>query len=190
MTIPLLSEKQKVYLILGGVIIICLAASFFTASFFLLKIQAASRDLSEKKAEIANLQKKEQSFSESKREYKKIQPGLNDLDQSFLKGGDFLPFILILEKIARESGNNYENKLISESSKNEAEPGWTTADFQITLKGDFLSLLKFLTYLENAPYAIEISNLRVQESSQTRIVNEAQQEITTIIDLGVFIDRE
>ncbi len=190
MAIPLLSEKKKVYLILGGVIIICLAASFFITSFFLTKIQAASRDLSEKKAEITSLQKKEQSFSDSEKEYKEIQPGLADIDQGFLKKGDFLPFILTLEKIARRSGNNYGNKLIGESSKDEAGFGWTTADFQVTLKGGFPSLLKFLVYLENMPYAIEISDLRVQESALTTTVGGEGQEITTIIGLKAFIGQE
>lgn len=190
MLIPLLSEKQKVYLILGSVIIICLAAFFFATSFFLTKIQAASRDLSEKKAEIASLQKKEQSFSDSEGEYKEIQSGLADIDQTFLKKGDFLPFILTLEKIAQRSGNHYENKLISESSKDEAEPGWTTADFQITLKGNFPSLLKFLMYLENVPYAIKMSDLRVQESGRITTVGGGREEITAIVGLKAFVGRE
>ncbi|OIP78072.1 MAG: hypothetical protein CO002_01800 [Candidatus Portnoybacteria bacterium CG_4_8_14_3_um_filter_44_10] len=189
MTMPLLSEKKRVYLILGGVIIVCLLASFFVTYFFLMKIQAASRDLSEKKAEIASLQKKKQSFSDSEREYQEIQPELVNVNQSFLKKGDFLPFILTLEKIAQRSGNNYENKLISESSKDEVAPGWTTADFQITLKGDFPSLLKFLMYLENAPYAIEMSDLRIQGGGWGATAGKEQQEITTVFGLRAFVGR-
>lgn len=189
MIMALLPEKKRVYLILGGVVVVCLFTAFFVTYFFLMKIQAASLDLSETKAEITGLQNKEQSFSDSEREYKEIQPGLADIDQSFLKKGDFLPFILTLEKIAQKSGNYYENRLISESSKDETAPGWTTADFQITLKGDFPSLLKFLTYLDNMPYAIEMRDLRIQESGWKAATGEEQQGITTIVGLRAFVSR-
>lgn len=186
MTIPLLSEKQKAYLISGGVVVLCLTAFSAVTSFFLVEIEAASRNLFEKKAEIAGLQNREQNFSDLEKKYKEIQPGLTDIDQSFLKRGDFLPFILALEKIAQKSGNRYENKLVNEFSKSKEGSGWATADFQITLEGDFFNLLKFLTYLENMPYAIKMTNLRIQEGGRA-MVGVGQPEITTIIDLGVFV---
>ena len=115
------------------------------------------------------MRNREQNLSDLEKKYKEIQPGLTDIDQNFLKKGDFLPFILALEKIARNSGNRYENKLANESSKSDKKSGWETADFQITLEGDFFGLLKFLTYMENMPYATEMTNLRIQEGGRAAV---------------------
>ncbi len=174
-------------MILGGVVIACLATLFFVISFFLTRVQSASHDLSRGKEEMVNWQKKKQKISDLEGEYKEIQSGFAKIDKNFLEKDDFLPFILTLEKIARESDNNYGNRLISESSKEDAKSGWPTAQFQITLKGDFSNLLKFLTYLENMPYIIEMTDLMIQRGGQGA-VGTRPIEIITVIGLKAFLN--
>jgi hypothetical protein len=43
--------------------------------------------------------------------------------------------------------------------------------------------------MENMPYATEMTNLRIQEGGRAA-VGAAEPEITTIIDLAAFIERD
>jgi len=98
---------------------------------------------------LAGLERREFFTKEMEEEYQKNQADLAKIEEAFLDSEKTVGFISTLEVIAEETGNVFEIKTAKSSSPDEEEPFFV---LQISLWGDFLSLLKFVASLENSPY--------------------------------------
>jgi len=85
-----------------------------------------------------------------------------------LPNGEALKFIMMIETIAQSTGNKQEVSVVK-ASNDKTSPKDTNINLQITLKGSFPNLVKFLLYLENAPYFSEIKSLQLQGMTQKDI---------------------
>jgi len=119
-------------------------------------------ELSEKKQNVELLYQDWRILEDSRKEYLKIQSELNSLP-AILPSGEALKFIMMVESIAQSTDNRQEVSAVSNAGakKENSAP----LDFQITVHGNFSNLIKFLAYLENAPYYNEINSLQIKSLS-------------------------
>lgn len=185
-----MSEKRKIYAILGSAAILLLIAAIIAISFLLVKIKFVALELAQAEKFLEGLGNEQQDLIRLAREYQEIAPELNKINTIFLRKEKFLDLILILEEIAKRSGNQYDVKLLSEYAKEEGS-ALPTAILQISLRGSFNSLVKFLFYLENMPYLNKVKTMQVQRIEQGGAEQNLQPaDVATKLDLKVYLAPE
>ena len=167
MNLQSLTIQQKINLTIFGFLVIF----FFIAFFFILplvsQIKEDGVELAQKKQNIELLYQDWRVLENSRKEYQKIENELNALP-AILPNGEALKFIMMIETIAQSTGNKQEVSVVK-ASNDKTSPKDTNINLQITLKGSFPNLVKFLLYLENAPYFSEIKSLQLQGMTQKDI---------------------
>jgi hypothetical protein len=161
-----MNPKYKIYLTSIIFFIIFCAEVFGLIPFLLSKINFASADLAKKKQNFESIQKKAQQTTVAEDEYQAIKPRLDEINNSLLDRSRVLDFIMVLEKIARETGNQDEISIANTGSniKKPADKKQSdeTMEFQVSLSGIFPDLIKFLSKVENMPYLNDIDNIQIR----------------------------
>jgi|GEM_PF-1424828 len=154
-----LTIQQKISLVVTGFLAVLGLIVFLVTTPLIRQIKNDGFELSEKKQNIELLYQDWRVLEESRQEYLKIENELNSLP-TILPPGEALKFIMIIESIAQSTNNRQEVSVIANASakKENNQP----LDFQINLRGNFPNLVKFLAYLENAPYYNEINSVQIK----------------------------
>jgi len=161
-----LEIKQKIKLaILGFLIALFLIISFLVIPL-VSQIKKDGLELAQKKKNIELLYQDWRVLENSRKEYQKIENELNALP-AILPNGEALKFFMMIESIAQGTGNRQEVSVVNPS--NEAEKKDKNINLQLTLKGSFPNFVKFILYLENAPYLSEIKSFQLQGMTQKNI---------------------
>jgi len=159
MKLTTLTTVQKISVTATGFLILLGLIIYLIATPLLNQIKNDGFELSEKKQSTELLYQDWRILESSRKEYVKIQNELNALP-AILPSGEALKFIMLIESIAQNTNNRQEVSVTSNASaKKEANQ---PLDFQIVLRGNFPNLVKFLAYLENAPYYNEINSLQIK----------------------------
>jgi len=132
---------------------------FFITTPLIRQIKNDGLELSAKKQNIELLYQDWRILENSRQEYIKIENELNSLP-AILPSGEALKFIMLIESIAQNTNNQQEVSVIS--NPGEKKDARQPLNFQIVLRGNFPSLIKFLAYLENAPYYNEINSVQIK----------------------------
>jgi len=132
---------------------------FFITTPLIRQIKNDGLELSTKKQNIELLYQDWRILENSRQEYIKIENELNSLP-AILPSGEALKFIMLIESIAQNTNNQQEVSVIS--NPGEKKDARQPLNFQIVLRGNFPSLIKFLAYLENAPYYNEINSVQIK----------------------------
>ncbi len=132
---------------------------FFITTPLIRQIKNDGFELSAKKQNIELLYQDWRILENSRQEYIKIENELNSLP-AILPSGEALKFIMLIESIAQNTNNQQEVSVIS--NPGEKKDARQPLNFQIVLRGNFPSLIKFLAYLENAPYYNEINSVQIK----------------------------
>ena len=176
-----MSEKNKIYAFALAVILLILAVVFLIIPLLVSKIKSTSISLAQQKEALNNLEAKQRNFYEFNREYQQIKPDLEKIDSAFVEEGKILDFIVALENIAKQSGNKYEIKVIERPAGGTEQGGAKSINFQISLKGSYPNLIRFLVYLEGLPYMNKVSTLQIQRISLDKQEFEAGNISSNII---------
>ena len=155
-----LTPKQKIYSSAGIFLVILTLIIIFIIAPLISQIKNDGLELSQKKQDSDNFSKNYQTLESAQKNYQAAQNEIYALP-AWLPPGDALKFIMLIEKIAQATGNSQS---VSASTDNQAATT-PTLDFQVNLNGDFPSLIKFLTYLENAPYYNNVNSIQAQRLS-------------------------
>ena len=175
--------KIKIYIFFGIAVLILAVMLFMVIPYLFAKIKASSASLSQKKEIYNNLETKQKNFYQLNREYQEIKPGLEKIRLSFVDEERLLDFIVSLENIAKQSGNEYDIKVIEHRTGHTKNKETKAINFQVSLKGSYPSLIKFMAYLEALPYLTKVSALQAQ-----RINFEKRAEEVSSVNANVVIE--
>lgn len=175
------AQKKLIYFLSSGLIF--LAVFVILVIFTLIsKIQNTSAEYLVNQEILIDLGRREILAQELEKDYQDKQADLTGIEDVFLDYQEAVGFISTLETIAQQTGNIFEIKSVTpftplagagqtQTGTQKQEPFLT---FQISLLGDFKSLLLFLANLENSPFPpyrlLGIENLsikRLEEKSST-----------------------
>jgi hypothetical protein len=171
-----LTTKQRIGLASLGFFALLGLVIFLVAAPLIRQIRNDGLELSAKKKGIELLYQDWRVLESSRKEYLKIEGELNSLP-TILPPGEALKFIMLIENIAQSTNNQQEVSVISSNTK---EKNDQPIDFQITLRGDFSNLIKFIAYLENAPYYNEINSVQIKGLSDKDIQSIKEGERTDL----------
>jgi hypothetical protein len=171
-------KNKKIYLPL----LIFLALDFLLLIFlifpFFNKIKEDSKEIIIQRDKLFSLSAEKEEFEKNKESIRKIRNDLAKFDNLFINPKLPLIFIDFLEKEAAENQLSIEiSPLLIPSSKNEP---WPSLSFQIKNEGSFPNFLKFLTRIENGPYLLEVTDLKLERVSEKELKTKKIKAIFTI----------
>jgi len=129
------------------------------------KIKSLSQEYLSNQEILIKLNQRESLAKELQKDYQEREADLTELAGVFLSSEEIVGFIFNLETVAKKTDNFFEIKAISPYTPL-TDKEMPFLNFQISLWGDFYSLLLFLASLENNPYPpyrlVEIENLTIK----------------------------
>ncbi|KKT25027.1 MAG: hypothetical protein UW11_C0036G0002 [Parcubacteria group bacterium GW2011_GWA2_43_9b] len=176
-----LTPKQKIYSGAGIFLVILALIIILIIMPLISQIKNDGLELAQKKQTLEDFYKNYQALEAAQKNYQTAQDEIYALP-AFLSPNDALKFIVLMEKFAQTTGNT-QNVSVDASSRTAT----STLDFQVNLNGDFPGLIKFLTYLESAPYYNDIKSIQAQRLSEKNKDNTgASGNINTVLKISVY----
>src|SRR3989338_11045656 len=183
-----LTPKQKIYFNAGIFLAVLALIIILIIMPMISQIKNDGAELAQKKKTLEDFYKNYQALEAAQKNYQTAQNEIYALP-AFLPDNDALNFIMLMEKIAQATGNS--QSVSAENNNQIANPDAPTAkkslNFQVSLNGNFPNLIKFLTYLENAPYYNDIKSIQIQRLSEKNKDNaDASGGINAIIKISAY----
>ena len=130
------------------------------------KIKGLSQEYLSNQEILIKLNQRESLAKELQNDYQEREADLTEIARVFLGSEEMVGFISNMETVAQRTDNVFEIKAISPYIPlTDTDKERPFLNFQISLWGDFSSLLLFLANLENNPYPpyrlVEIENLTI-----------------------------
>lgn len=176
--------KKKIYILSGIVAVIFLAIVFWFVPFLINRISRASSDFIRLQSDLIAIQKTQNNVEYQKKEYQAVKPEIEKITNVFLEKGKAISFIMALEEIARQSGNQTEIQVLDQSL---AE----SIVFQISLWGGFSNLIKFMSYLDNLAYLNQVEVVKIQRMNQDNAEKGIKAgEIASVLQIRAFFAPE
>ncbi len=185
---PNLNPKQKIYLTSALWLTILVFVIIFIIVPLISQIKNDGLELAQKKQDMESFYGDWQILAKSQKDYQTMQNELYALP-AILPSSEALKFIVLIEKFAQATNNHQSVSVVGAGEQTKAEKtpsAKETIDFQISLHGSFPDLIKFLVYLENAPYYNNIKTLGIQRLSTKGDENANAGQINTIITVSVY----
>ena len=175
-----LTPKQRIYLAAAGWLLVLSLCVIFVILPLISQIKNDGQELAQKKQGMELFYADWQVLEKAQKDYRAMQSELDALP-AFLPSGEALKFIMMLESFAQATDNNYAVSVV-----NAPEKKAQTTNLQVSLRGNFPNLMKFLAYLENAPYYNNINSLRSQRLSDKNLEGAAIGDINTTLTISVY----
>ncbi len=202
-----LTKNQKLLLTVGiglCIIILYIAVIIYPQTSNILKF---NEDIHQEKIQLAQLDIEGADLKKFKDKEAEVNYILNQLSVHLIKEEDILDFIVQLEDIAEKTNNEQEINIQQEEEKpavkktegntEETESSQDGIKVQVTLKGDFNSLMDYLTELENAEILSDQLSLNTQlqgldeTKTNTPLTEEEEipsdNQLSTVIELNVYL---
>lgn len=193
--IPLsLDQRKKLYLTVALIIISLLLMIALAISPLVAQIKRSSLALAQNKQTMESFFADWQTLENSRKEYEQIRQKIDSLP-ALLPKNDAIKFIMFVEEAARATDNQETISVINPAPTTEDKSTKTTGQstsalisFQINLQGSFLNLMKFLIYLENAPYYNDLETIQIHRLGTNAGSNENIREgdVGTSLKLKVY----
>jgi hypothetical protein len=176
--------KKKIYILSGIISIIFLAVVFWFVPFLIGQIRQASSDFIRLQSDLITIQKTQNDVEHQKKEYQAIKPEIERNTNVFLEKSKAISFIIALEEIARQSGNQTEIQVMDQSSKE-------SIVFQVSLWGGFVNLIKFMSYLDNLTYLNQVEVVKIQRINQDNAEKGIKAgEISSVLQIRAYFAPE
>lgn len=183
--------QQKIYISTGGFLVALILVIVLIILPLVRQIHQDSLKLIEERQAIDSFYQDWQNLKNSQKNYQEFQADLAQFS-AFLLRADAIKFITAIENMAQQTQNQQTIAVLEKAPESAAQDvaAGATLDFQISLGGSFPNLIKFLIYLENAPYYNDLNSLQVSRVSQAEGVRETSQlregDVKTTINLSVY----
>lgn len=157
------------------------------------KIKGLSQEYLSNQEILIKLNQRESLAKELQNDYQEREADLTEMVSVFLSSEEMVGFISNMETIAQQTDNFFEIKAISPYIPL-ADEEMPFLNFQISLWGDFSSLLLFLANLENNPYPpyrlVEIENLTIKRLAAKDLVRFdfplKEGDLETILSIKIY----
>lgn len=178
-----LNPKQKIYLTVFAWLAALVLLIVLIAVPLVSQIKSDGSELAQNKQDMESFYKEWQALESAQKDYQALQGEINALP-AFLPTSEALKFIVLIEKFAQATDNAQTVSVVDKK----AAAAKKTTDLQISLRGNFPNLVKFLVYLENAPYYNDVKALGAQRLSEKEGTekNINTGDINTILTVSVY----
>ncbi|MBL7155501.1 MAG: hypothetical protein ISS88_03330 [Candidatus Portnoybacteria bacterium] len=157
------------------------------------KIKGLSQEYLSNQEILIKLNQRESLAKELQNNYQEREADLTEIARVFLSSEEMVGFISNMETVAQQTDNFFEIKAINPYTPltDEESP---FLNFQISLWGNFSSLLLFLANLENNPYPpyrlVEIENLTIRRLAAKDLVRFdfplGEGDLETILSIKIY----
>lgn len=159
--------KQKICLLSGLVLIIAVLLFWGIVRPLLAEVKTTSASVRERNEKLSVLQKTDQNYlKELETEYNDVKEKISLMKAGFLEIDKVVDFFVKLESIATNTSNQIE-----------IEPKEFPV-FNLDLTGSFPNLIKFLGWLENDNYFLDVEAIKIKRFSQRDLTPEQQKTIS------------
>lgn len=166
--------KQKICLSLGLIIIIAVLLFGLLVQPLLREIKSTSASLGEKKEKLNILEKADQKYLEQLEiDYEETKKDLSLVESAFLISDQAVDFIVELETFASLTFNTLEIKSVNYPV------------FSLHTIGSFSNLMKYLAWLENGRYFVNIDSINIRRigTREAPIKEASIGDIETILEI-------
>jgi len=164
-----MNPKRKIIISLIIFGIIFLALFVFVILPLTNGIKKNSEALITAKRELALVKSETEKLDQLKKTYKRLEQKAEKMENLFASFDVPIDFIRFLEGLAENCQLLID--ISPTSFKSDESDSWNSLWFRLTLSGSSSNLLKFIEKLENAPYLIEIQNLLIKKSTNSKTVD-------------------
>lgn len=159
--------KQKICLVSGLILIIVILLFWGIVKPLLLEVKVTSASVKERNEKLSVLQKTDQEYlKELEIEYNNVKEKISLMEVGFLEIDKVVDFFVKLESIATNTSNQIE-----------IEPKEFPV-FNLDLTGSFPNLIKFLGWLENGDYFLDVETIKIKRLGQRDLTPEQQKTIS------------
>lgn len=166
--------NQKTYLISGLSLVIVVLLIWGIIKPLTLGVKTTSASVKERNEKLIVLRKTDQNYLEKlESDYNEIKESISLVESGFLKTDQIVAFFVDLENMASAT-----------SSELEIEAG-DTSSFALHLLGNFPNLMRFLGWLENSKYFLDVISVDIKQFSQEKSLLE--EELVSIGNISTTL---
>lgn len=166
-----MSLKKRIILFFAIVAI----SNFFIVYFIMIPtiidIKKISQSIYAERVDLEKKYQKGQLLKETIENFSKIKSEKEKFEKSFITEGKELEFINALEKISENYGVSQNISLQKNQEKTSEKNFYYQLPLQMTLSGDFISILKYLSELETISYYFNIPTVNITAKDGQTTVN-------------------
>lgn len=171
-------SKRKV---LTSVILFCIF-SFCLVNFLMLpsirSIKQKSQEMIRKKLELDQVLNKKSNSEMSKSKSKNFEERISLIDSNFMKRGDELNLIKLLEATAAQ--NSVIQNISPTISKDTSENSFYLMNLKLNIEGSFKNVLNYIQSIESLQHYINITSINMLKSQQKLSDDQNLQNLSTI----------
>lgn len=156
--------SKKISNLIAGFLLI-IAILFFLILPNISEMERISNDITNKKLILEKKSFANQNIKNKLEKINKIKKSPK-FYSSFIIAGQELNFIEKIEKIAKKCSVKQNLKIINQSDTNKK-----SLSLSINLEGDYISLIKYLTFLEKEKYYINIESIILSSNKKINGIN-------------------
>jgi len=172
--LPGMNTNQKIYLTAGLAIIIVILLIWGIIRPLVLEIKITSNSVKERNEKLIVLRKTDQEYLRKlESEYNNIRQDISLVGSGFLNTDQIVDFFVDLENMALVTFN-----------KLEIEAG-ELPSFTLFLLGSFPNLMKFLGWLENTKYFLDVDSVDIKGFSEEK--SSLEKEPLSVGDISTVL---
>lgn len=174
------SNFPKFLFLLSLILLVASSALFF---FLYREIKSTDAEAEQLAANWQTEAKRRENMKTVEQSLKKVEIEKMMLETHFAKSSDVVPYLDMIEKLARDVGAWAEVLEVDFPKDN------VGLVVQVHAEGSFTSLYKFITLLENSPYEMEFNamDLKKLDSGDPEAKGESAWSVTLGVKLLTFV---
>jgi len=174
-----MNTKQKIFAISGLVIILFIFFFFLAIKPMVLEIQKVSAMVSQSRDRLLLIEQTDENYlKQIEFDYKEIVSDVNSVKSGLISSSQAVEFFMDLEETATLTSNKLEIN---------------AANFpvlELTLTGSFSGLMRFLGWLENGKYFLEIESLDIRQIGEREVLlGFSPGDVKTVIKIKVHTQK-
>ncbi|HNZ86568.1 MAG TPA: type 4a pilus biogenesis protein PilO [bacterium] len=122
-------------------------------------IKEKSKEIKQQRLELNMAMDLTSDSSDSKENIGVLKKRLSPIESTFLKKGEELDFIKMLESIALK--NNINQTIVPETQKENTDNSFSTMNLKLTLTGSFKNVFNYIVEIESLPNYINIKSINI-----------------------------
>jgi hypothetical protein len=172
--------KQKIYLIFTCIVLIFVLLALFAVKPLFLEIKKTAVFVLESRERLISLETMDKKYVEGvETDYEDINNKLAEIEKQFIDKNEAVKFFEVLESAASVTSNEIEISAAEFPS------------LTLSLAGTFPNFMKFLGWLENGEYFIDVGSVNVSRVGATEDIENAPPGTTkTTLKIKAHINEQ
>lgn len=164
-----MTTKRKIIIYLIIFLIATCSIIYFIILPTVNEIKRISNDIYLERVDLEKKYQRGQLLRVTIKNFETIKPKKSKLESVFINEGEELKFITSLEKIANDNNLNQEIK-VQEKKIERQENNYYPLSLAISIRGEFINIMKYLQSLEKLNYYFNISAINIGADGQNKSI--------------------